>query len=80
MATPATALQQLDRIEITGHVEPVGSIATDLIVIQRPVPRGPRGLWAALDAVGEAPPALRQVSALPEVRNEAHLDYLAALV
>ena len=80
MASTTTPLQAIDRIEIGGHVEPMGTLATQVVVVRRPAPRGPRGLWAALDAVGEAPPALRHASQLPEVRNEAHLGYLAALV
>ena len=49
------------------------------MVVIRPVPRGPRGLWRALEAVGQAPAPLRHEPILPRVHHEAHLGYLAAL-
>ena len=75
---PAATPSVLDP-EIRGHVEPVGSLATQLMVVTRPVPSGPRGLWQALEAAGQAPAPLRTRSVLPEVHHEAHLQYLAAL-
>ena len=77
MERRTTAL--LDRIEVRGEVEPIGGAALEPMVVTRPVPSGPRGLWRALEAVGQAPAPLRHEPVLPRVHHEAHLGYLATL-
>lgn len=74
----ATPLDLLD-VPVGGHVEPIGGGPVEPMVVTRAVPRGPRGLWQALESAGAAPAPLRRRSVLPELRHEAHLQYLATL-
>lgn len=66
----------LDR-PLDGHIEPLGAIGTDVYVVTRLVPRGPRGLWRSLAAATGSTPGADESTG--GGRSVAHLGYLASL-
>lgn len=72
---------------LEGLVEPLGAVGTDVYVVTRAVPRGPRGLWASLVAATSAPATtgrdlddeLIDLVAHEGPATDAHLGYLASL-
>lgn len=61
---------------VNGHVEPLGTVGTDVYVVTRLVPRGPSGLWRSLAAAAGTSSGPEESTGS---RSVAHLGYLASL-